>query len=123
LHRGKKSVDSVSIALDFANTVNLIAVLLLMRAVIKDRNVLRGFSVSGTLLTSVAICGLEVGFFLLGNSVSFGLGLVSLVFWVMAFSFSFRKFIRERNGRRKTDFETKTKGFDNQFSKAKQSEN
>ena len=47
-------MDSVSIVLDFANIVNLIAVLLLMRAIIKDRKVLKGFSVSGSFLTFIA---------------------------------------------------------------------
>jgi hypothetical protein len=90
-------MDSVSIVLDFANIVNLIAVLLLMRAIIVDRKVLRGFSVSGSFLTFAAIFGFEIGYILLGNPISFALGLVSLVFWLMAFLFSFRKWIHEKH--------------------------
>jgi len=89
-------MDSVSIILDFANIVNLIAVLLLMRAIIKDRKGLKGFSVSGSFLTFVAIFGFEIVYVLLENPVSVALGLVNLVFWFMAFVFTFRKWIYER---------------------------
>ena len=89
-------MNDVDIAMNLANVVNLIAVLLLMRAVIKDRNKLKGYSVSGTFLTFIAILGFEVGFYLMGNYFSFGLGLVNLIFWFMAFVFSFRNFIQKR---------------------------
>ena len=88
-------MDSVSIVLDFANGVNLIAVLLLMRAIIKDRKVLRGFSVSGSFLTFIAILGFEIAYVLLENPISVALGLVNLVFWLMAFIFTLRKWLHE----------------------------
>jgi hypothetical protein len=91
-------MNNVDIAMNLANVVNIIAVLLLMRAVIKDRNKLKGYSVSGTFLTFIAIVGFEVGFCLMENYFSFGLGLVNLVFWFMAFIFSFRNFIHKRKG-------------------------
>jgi len=91
-----RAMDDVSIVLDFANIVNLIAVLLLMRAIIKDRNVLKGFSISGTFLTFVAISCFETAYFLMGNLISVALGLVSIVFWLIAFAFTLRKFLRER---------------------------
>jgi hypothetical protein len=89
-------MNAVDMTMNFANVVNLIAVLLLMRAVIKNRDALKGFSVSGTFLTFVAILGFDVGFFLMGNYVSFTLGLVTLAFWCMAFAFSLRNFFRLR---------------------------
>ena len=73
-------MDSVNIVLDFANIVNLIAVLLMMRAIIKNRKVLKGISVSGSFLTFVAILGFEIAYVLLENPVSVALGLVNLVF-------------------------------------------
>lgn len=90
-------MDSVSIVLDFANIVNLIAVLLLMRAIIIDRKGLRGFSVSGSFLTFIAVFGFEIAYFLLENPVSVALGLVNLVFWLMVFIFTLRKWIYEYN--------------------------
>ena len=92
-----KEMDPVNVVLDFANIVNLIAVLLLMRAIIKDRKVLRGFSVSGSFLTFIAILGFEIAYVLLENPISVALGLVNLVFWFMAFIFTLRKWFYERN--------------------------
>ena len=84
-----EKMDSVSIVLDFANIINLIAVLLLMRAIIKDRKFLKGFSVSGSFLTFVAIFSFEIVYVLLGNPISFALGLVNLVFglWLLYLPF------------------------------------
>jgi hypothetical protein len=93
-------MDYASIVLDFANAVNLIAVLLLMRTIIKDRKVLKGFSVSGSFLTFIAILSFEAAYVLLNNPVSVALGLVNLVFWLMAFIFSLRKQISEKQQRR-----------------------
>lgn len=89
-------MNNVDMVMNFANVVNLIAVLLLMRAIINDRNKLKGFSVSGSFLTFIAIFGFVIGFYLMENYFSFGLGLVNLVFWFMAFIFSFRNFIHNR---------------------------
>jgi len=73
-------MNPADMAMNFANTVNLIAALLLMRTIIKDRKFLKGFSISGTLLTFIAILGFEIGFYLMGNYISFGLGTISLCF-------------------------------------------
>jgi hypothetical protein len=89
-------MNSVDIVLNFASIINLIAILLLMRAIIRDRKVLRGLSISGSFLTFVAISSFEVAYFLLGNLFSVGLGLVSVVFWFLAFVFTLRKWIYER---------------------------
>lgn len=83
-------MNLVDAAMNFGNAVNLVAVLLLMRAMLKDRRVLKGFSVSGTFLTFLAIIGFQVGFVFMENYVSFTLGLVTLVFWFLVFVFSFR---------------------------------
>lgn len=89
-------MDIVDAAMNFGNAVNLVAVLLLMRAVLKDRRVLKGFSVSGTFLTFVAIIGFQVGFVFMENYVSFVLGLVTLVFWFLVFVLSFRTSMSKR---------------------------
>jgi hypothetical protein len=88
-------MDAVNTVLDFANIVNVIAVLLLMRAIIKERKVLKGFSISGSFLTFVAILGFEIAYILLGNLISVGLGLVTLVFWFLVFIFNLRRWIYE----------------------------
>ncbi len=91
-------MNNVDMVMNFANVVNLIAVLFLMRAVIKDRNKLKGFSIGGTLLTLIAMVGFETGFYFMGNYISFGLGILPIVFWFMVFVFSFRNFIYNRKG-------------------------
>jgi hypothetical protein len=83
-------------AMNFASAVNLVALLLLIRAIMKDRNVLKGFSVSGTFLTFVAIFGFQIGFYLMGNHISFGIGIINLIFWLMAFIFSWKNSLREK---------------------------
>ncbi len=88
-------MNDVDMVMNFANIINLIAVLLLMRAIIKDRNKLKGYSVSGTFLTFIAIFGFEIGFYLMENFFSFGLGLINLAFWFMAFIFSFRNYLQK----------------------------
>ena len=90
-------MNDVDMVMNFANIINLIAVLLLMRAIIKDRNKLKGYSVSGTFLTFIAIFGFEIGFYLMENFFSFGLGLINLAFWFMAFIFSFRNYLQKTN--------------------------
>ena len=60
-------MNTADMAMNFANVINLITVSLLMRAIIKDRNVLKGYSVSGAFLTFIAIFGFEMGFYLMEN--------------------------------------------------------
>ena len=97
-------MNTVDLAMNFANFINLIAVLLLMRAIIKNRDVLKGISVSGAFLTFVAILGFVIGFYLMGNYISMAMGLVNLVFWFIAFVFSFRNLVRERKKSKKGMF-------------------
>ncbi len=93
-------MNVVDMTMNFANVVNLIGVLLLMRAVIKNRNDLKGYSVSGTFLTFIAILGFEIGFYFMENYISFGLGIINLTFWFTAFVFSLRNLMRERKIRK-----------------------
>ncbi len=90
-------MDAVNIALNFASLINFIGVLLLTRAVVKDRNVLKGFSVTGSLLTFIAVSGFDVAYFLMSNAISFALGLANIVFWFVAFVFALRRSIQERS--------------------------
>jgi hypothetical protein len=97
-------MNSVDLALNFASVVNFIGLVLLLRTVIKNRNVLRGFSVSGCFLTFLAICGFEIAYFIMGNMLSFVLGLIATVFWFVAFVYSLRQM------KRITDVQTKETG-------------
>lgn len=88
--------DFANIVLDFGNAVNLIAVLFLIRAIYNDRNILKGFSIIGALLTCLAISCFELAYLFLDNFLSFVLGLTTLVFWFMAFLFTVRNWVVRR---------------------------
>jgi hypothetical protein len=80
-----------NLVLDFASLINLIALLLMLRAVIKKRNVLRGYSIPGSFLTFVSIVGFEIAYYLMGNTVGFALGWAVVAFWFIAFVYSLRQ--------------------------------
>ena len=63
-----------NLVLDLASVINFIALLLMLRAVIKNRKVLRGYSIVGSFLTFVSIVGFEVAYYLLGNISWFRFG-------------------------------------------------
>lgn len=80
-----------NVALSIASIINFIALLLMLRAVIKNRNVLRGYSITGSFLTFVSIVGFEVAYYMLGNIIGFALGWATVAFWFTAFVYSLRQ--------------------------------
>ena len=84
-------MDTANLALSFASIINFIALLLMLRAVIKNRRVLRGYSVAGSFLTFVSIVGFEIAYYMLGNLVGFILGWATVAFWFIAFLYSLRQ--------------------------------
>lgn len=83
-------MDSAELVLNFASIVNFVALLLLLRAILKDRNMLRGYSITGSFLTFISICGFEVAYYLMGNLFSVVLGFATVIFWFLAFIYSLR---------------------------------
>lgn len=88
---GNPKLNVANFALSVASAINFIALLLMLRAVLKNRNTLRGYSVSGSFLTFVSLVGFEVAYYLLGNYVGFILNWVSVGFWFIAFVYSLRQ--------------------------------
>ena len=84
-------MDAANLALSIASVVNFSALMLMLRAVIKNRKVLRGYSIVGSFLTFVSIVGFEVAYYLLGNYVSFAVGWATVAFWFIAFLYSLRQ--------------------------------
>ena len=84
-------MDAANLALSIASVVNFSALMLMLRAVIKNRNVLRGYSITGSFLTFVSIVGFEIAYYLLGNIVGFALGWATVAFWFTAFLYSLRQ--------------------------------
>jgi hypothetical protein len=79
-----------NLLLDAASIVNFVALLWMLRAVIKDRKTLRGFSIVGSLLTFVSIVGFELAYHLIGNVVGFWLGWATVAFWFIVFIYSLK---------------------------------
>jgi hypothetical protein len=92
--RRTKKMNSVDLAMNIASIANFLGLILLLRTVIKNRNVLRGFSAGGCFLTFLAICGFQIAYFLMDNLISFMLGLTAAVFWFVAFIYSLRQKMR-----------------------------
>ena len=87
-------MDSIAIAnlfLDFASIINFTALLLMLRAVLKNRKALRGYSIIGSFLTFLSIVGFEVAYYLLGNVIGFVFGWGTVAFWFIAFLYSLRQ--------------------------------
>ncbi len=99
--------DELSLAnlvLDIASVVNFVALLLMLHAVIKNRKVLRGYSIIGSFLTFISILGFEIAYYLLGNLVGFALGWATVAFWFTAFVYSLRQRLKD-NPEQKETFE------------------
>ena len=77
--------------LDIASVVNFSALLLMLRAVIKNRNVLRGYSIVGSFLTFVSMVGFEIAYYLLGNVIGFAFTWVTVVFWFIVFIYTLKQ--------------------------------
>ena len=77
--------------LSFASIINFIALLMMLRAVIKNRRVLRGYSIIGSFLTFTSIVGFQIAYYLLGNILGFALGWATVAFWFVAFIYSLRQ--------------------------------
>ena len=80
-----------NLLLDVASIINFVALLWMLRAVIKNRNALRGFSIVGSFLTFVSIVGFELAFHLLGNTIGFALGWATVAFWFISFVYSLKQ--------------------------------
>ena len=92
-------MDTMALAnllLDLASAVNFIALLWMLRAIIKNLNVLRGYSVVGSFLTFVSIVGFELAYHLLGNIIGFILGWFTVAFWFIAFVYSLKQKLKDK---------------------------
>lgn len=94
---------TANLILSVASIVNFGALLLMLRAVIKNRKVLRGYSIVGSFLTFTSILGFEFAYLLIGNIIGFALGWATVAFWFTAFIYSLQQRIKgtreqKRNG-------------------------
>jgi uncharacterized membrane protein len=87
-------MDTFAVAnliLDVASIINFIALLWMLRAILKNRNYLRGFSVVGSFLTFISITGFEFAYYLLGNIIGFAISWATVAFWFIAFVYTLKQ--------------------------------
>jgi len=96
------TIAFANLALDVASIINFVALLLMLRAVLKSRNTLRGYSVLGSFLTFISIVGFEVAYFLIGNVVGFALGWATVAFWFIAFLYTLKQKLKGTEKQKET---------------------
>jgi len=84
-------MNLANLALSVASIINFTALLLMLRAVIKNRNALRGYSITGSFLTFVSLVTFQIAYYLLNNVIGFILGWISVAFWFIAFIYTMRQ--------------------------------
>lgn len=84
-------MNTANLVLSVASVINFTALLLMLRAVIRNRNALRGYSITGSFLTFVSLVGFQIAYYILDNIVGFILGWVSVAFWFIAFIYTLRQ--------------------------------
>jgi len=71
----------IGILFDVGNVIFFIGLILLIKEVIRNRNILRGFSLVGSLLTIAALIPIVIAQYLLWNLVSVFCIAISILFW------------------------------------------
>lgn len=79
---------------DIGNAVCLIGTMLLIYAIFKNRNVLKGFQPIGSLLTLIAMSFFEFNYYQMGMLKSFFFCLPTVALWLMASLYSIRNWFR-----------------------------
>jgi len=88
---------NVEMVFDIGNAVCLIGTLLLIYAIFRNRNVLRGFQPAGSLLTLIAMLCFEFNYYQLSMWKSFLFCLPTVALWVVASFYSIRNWFKNRN--------------------------
>jgi apolipoprotein N-acyltransferase len=91
-----------NLLLDVASIINFVALLWMLRAIIKNRNYLRGFSVVGSFLTFISILGFELAYHLIGNVIGFMIGWGTVTFWFLAFVYTLRLKLKGTKNQKET---------------------
>ena len=89
-------IETANLLLDIACIVNFIALLWMLRAIIKNRNALRGYSVVGSFLTFISLVFFEFAYHLVGNVIGFAVGWATVAFWFIAFVYTLKQKLENR---------------------------
>ena len=92
-------MDTLALAnllLDIALIINFVALLWMLRAVIKNRNTLRVYIVIGSFLTFVSLVFFELAYHLIGNIIGFTIGWVTVAFWFIVFIYTLKQTLKRK---------------------------
>ncbi len=89
-------LELANLLLDIACIINFVALLWMLRAIIKNRNALRGYSVIGSFLTFVSLVFFEFAYHLVGNVIGFAFGWATVAFWFIAFIYTLKQKLQDR---------------------------
>ena len=89
-------MDFISIIILVANIITCVGTIQLIRAVIQNRTMLNGYSLSGAFLTFIALVMFNVVWAMLGgllNMIAVGIGAITVAYWffVVIFKLYYRK--------------------------------
>jgi hypothetical protein len=93
-----------NLLLDVASIINFIALLWMLRAVIKNRNALSGYSITGSFLTFISLVFFELAYHLVGNILGFTLGWATVTFWFIAFVYTLKQKLKQKNHKKTVEF-------------------
>jgi len=82
--------------LTIGNFICLLGTVLQITAIYQNRHILKGYSPLGSFLTFISIILFQIGFLLLGNIIGVLLAIPTIIFWLMAFIYSFKRMIKHR---------------------------
>jgi len=73
-----------------ANIICAIGTGLQVYSVIKNKKILKGYSLSGSLLTFLAVLLFQIGFFLMDYKLSWILGIITVLYWFSVIVYKLR---------------------------------
>jgi len=93
---------NVEMVFDIGNAVCLVGTVLLIYAIFKNRNVLKGFQPIGSLLTFIAMSFFEFNYYQMCMWKSFLFSLPTVALWFVTSFYSIRNWFRNRKKKRDT---------------------
>jgi multisubunit Na+/H+ antiporter MnhG subunit len=80
----------INILLDMGNIVMFIGTLLLIRSVLKNRNVLKGYDPIGSLLTMIGMLLFDAFYVVIGNEFSLVIASFTTAYWILTSVYSIK---------------------------------
>lgn len=82
--------------LNIGNIVMLLGTLLLIKAVLKNRKILKGYDVVGSLLTFGGMLSFDIFYVTIPNWFSLGIAMVTTAYWLLVIVYSIKNKLKNR---------------------------